>query len=152
MAAGLFGTVVSSFSYFYFYSYIRTRYIASRPPNTPISTAMELALGAVAGALSQFFTLPIAVVTTRQQTSHKSEKMGFMDTLFSIVREEGLPGLWKGLRASLVLCSNPAITYGMFERVKAIFLQRKLLLNKGNGAAPDLRYKLKDSHTSSIIS
>jgi solute carrier family 25 (peroxisomal adenine nucleotide transporter), member 17 len=46
-----------------------------------------------------------------------------------IVKEEGPQGLWKGLRASMVLCSNPAITYGVFERVKTIML-------KSNGDAP----------------
>lgn len=41
-----------------------------------------------------------------------------------IVREEGVQGLWRGLQASLVLCVNPAITYGMFERLKTIALRR----------------------------
>jgi hypothetical protein len=99
---------------------------------------MELLLGAAAGALSQIFTLPIAVVTTRQQTSPKAEKKSFIDTLKGIVHDEGLTGLWKGLKASLVLCVNPAITYGMFERVKTIWLKRKM---KSIGAASiaDLR-------------
>ena len=39
------------------------------------------------------------------------------------MNEDGKRGLWKGLRASLVLCSNPAITYGVFERLKAILLK-----------------------------
>ncbi|KAI8851486.1 mitochondrial carrier domain-containing protein [Chytridium lagenaria] len=73
-----------------------------------------LLLGAAAGALSQLFTLPIAVVTTRQQTTPTSER-----------KEEGIPGLWKGLKASLVLCVNPAITYGMFERLKTLWLKKK---------------------------
>jgi hypothetical protein len=64
MGAGLFGTVASNFTYFYWYSLIRGSYV-KRYKNVELSTATELALGALAGALSQFFTLPIAVVTTR---------------------------------------------------------------------------------------
>jgi adenine nucleotide transporter 17 len=52
--------------------------------------------------------------------------MSFIDTLNHIVNEDGLAGLWKGLRASLILCVNPAITYGMFERLKRLLLDRKL--------------------------
>ncbi|KAJ3284875.1 ADP/ATP carrier protein, partial [Blyttiomyces sp. JEL0837] len=143
LGAGLFGTVASSFSYFYFYSSIRTKYVNSRPAGAEISTPMELLLGAAAGALSQLFTLPIAVVTTRQQTSTKDEKRGFVKTMQTIVHEEGIPGLWKGLKASLVLCINPAITYGMFERVKVLFLRRKL-------AAAGAGVKLEDLRLSSL--
>ncbi|KAJ3109787.1 ADP/ATP carrier protein [Phlyctochytrium planicorne] len=125
LGAGLLGTVASSFSYFYFYSSIRTRYSASLPKNAEISTAMELLLGAAAGALSQLFTLPIAVVTTRQQTTPPKERKTFLKTFEEIAKEEGIPGLWKGLKASLVLCVNPAITYGMFERLKSGWLKRK---------------------------
>ncbi|KAJ3111731.1 ADP/ATP carrier protein [Phlyctochytrium bullatum] len=125
LGAGLFGTVASSFSYFYFYSSIRTRYLKSLPKNAEISTAMELLLGAAAGALSQLFTLPIAVVTTRQQTTPPKDRNSFFKTFEEIVKEEGIQGLWKGLKASLVLCVNPAITYGMFERLKSVWLRRK---------------------------
>jgi hypothetical protein len=31
----------------------------------------------------------------------------------------------QGLKASLVLCSNPAITYGMFERMKSLLLEKR---------------------------
>lgn len=126
IASGLSGTVMSAFAYFYFYSSLRTRYIAARiKPGQEISTAMELLLGAGAGALSQLFTLPVAVVTTRQQTASREEKKSFFNTLAEIFNAEGIPGLWKGLKASLVLCSNPAITYGMFERIKTLILKRK---------------------------
>ena len=33
-----------------------------------------------------------------------------------------MTGLWLGLRPGLVLTVNPAITYGMFERVKSLLL------------------------------
>ncbi|KAI9103039.1 mitochondrial carrier domain-containing protein [Phlyctochytrium arcticum] len=123
LGAGLLGTVFSSFSYFYFYSYVRGSYLKRVPGE--ISTSMELVLGAIAGAMSQLCTLPVAVVTTRQQTASKEEHLSFLDTMKKIVADEGVGGLWKGLQASLILCVNPAITYGMFERLKTIFMKRQ---------------------------
>ncbi|KAJ3073867.1 ADP/ATP carrier protein, partial [Podochytrium sp. JEL0797] len=126
MAGGLFGTVASAFSYFYVYSWVRARYTRLMPAGQEISTAAELLMGALAGAISQLFTLPIAVITTRQQTAIPSERESFFATFRSILAHEGPQGLWKGFKASMVLCSNPAITYGMFERVKAVWIKRKV--------------------------
>ncbi|TPX61725.1 hypothetical protein PhCBS80983_g00997 [Powellomyces hirtus] len=122
LGAGLFGTVASAFSYFYFYSYVRGSYQKRVPGD--ISTGMELILGAISGAMSQICTLPVAVVTTRQQTSAKDEKLSFVGTMQRIIHDEGPAGLWRGLQASLVLCVNPAITYGSFERLKTLYLLR----------------------------
>jgi solute carrier family 25 (peroxisomal adenine nucleotide transporter), member 17 len=59
----------------------------------------------------------------------------FMTVAREIIREEGVTGLWLGLGASLVLTVNPAITYGMFERIKSIML---LAQAKAGGAATKL--------------
>lgn len=48
-----------------------------------------------------------------------------MQTLTMVVDDHGVSGLWKGLRASLVLCVNPAITYGCFEKLKRMLLARR---------------------------
>ncbi|KAJ8326712.1 hypothetical protein QVD99_005502 [Batrachochytrium dendrobatidis] len=124
MGSGLFGTVVSSFSYFYIYGHVRGEYL-KRIGNKEVGTAMELILGATAGALCQIFVLPIAVVTTRQQTDPDSKGISFIEIFKTIVAEDGPQGLWKGLKASLVLCANPAITYGVFERFKSILIKQK---------------------------
>jgi len=52
-----------------------------------------------------------------------------------IVREEGVAGLWLGIKPGLVLTVNPAITYGAFERVKSILLlaQEKAAAAPSNG-------------------
>ncbi len=115
----------------------------------PLSTAAELALGAVAGALAQIFTIPVSVIATRQQVgrsvdrpkskgkgketakegdveAEKEKEDAYDDSFFGVAREiiaeEGVAGLWLGLRPGLVLTVNPAITYGMFERVKSLLL------------------------------
>ncbi|KAI9189775.1 hypothetical protein H9P43_001208 [Blastocladiella emersonii ATCC 22665] len=117
LPAGLLGTASSNFSYFFFYNWIRDWH---KRNGFASSTAIELLLGAAAGALSQLTTIPVSVVITRQQTTPPSRRMSFRDTWLSIVRDEGVTGLWKGLKPSMVLVSNPAITYGMFERLKQL--------------------------------
>ena len=115
-----------------------------------LSTAAELLLGAFAGALAQIFTIPVSVIATRQQvgsakrtvrkkvnvpSAHDEEgsvekwieEEEYVDNSFwgvgrEIVREEGVAGLWLGIKPGLVLTVNPAITYGVFERIKSILL------------------------------
>ena len=93
---------------------------AQKGPKIP-STATELSLGALAGAIAQVFTIPVSVITTRQQTQPKGDKKGLIDTGREVVRsEDGWTGLWRGLKASLVLVVNPAITYGAYQRLREL--------------------------------
>ncbi|RKP12884.1 mitochondrial carrier domain-containing protein [Piptocephalis cylindrospora] len=117
LPAGMLGVVSTNFAYFYWYELLRGNYRRLLQP--VISTPWELALGAGAGALAQLFTIPVSVVITRQQTAGKGEEhQGFVDTWWDIVQEDGWTGLWKGLKPSLLLVVNPAITYGAYERLQ----------------------------------
>jgi len=106
-------------------SYIK-RLTKKLPPGSklpPLSTAAELLLGAVAGALAQIFTIPVSVIATRQQVGRPEKHNGsdretddsFMGIASEIIEEEGVTGLWLGLKPGLVLTVNPAITYGVFD-------------------------------------
>jgi hypothetical protein len=126
MNGALIGVASTNFAYFYWYSVVRTLYISTKALPTAPGTMAELTLGAAAGAIAQVFTIPIAVVTTRQQTQSKSEKKGMLDTAREVINsEDGYSGLWRGLKASLVLCVNPAITYGAYQRLKDIMYPGK---------------------------
>lgn len=126
MSGALLGVTSSNFAYFYWYSVVRTLYLKYQNSNAHPSTAAELSLGAVAGALGQLFTIPIAVVTTRQQTQSKEDRKGMFETAREVVEgEDGITGLWRGMKASLVLVVNPAITYGAYERLKDIIFPGK---------------------------
>ncbi|KAK7193048.1 hypothetical protein DPSP01_007608 [Paraphaeosphaeria sporulosa] len=116
MTGSLIGVASTNFAYFYWYTIVRTLYLKySAAPGT----AAELGLGAVAGAVAQLFTIPVAVVTTRQQTTTKLERKGLLATGKEVIdSEDGWTGLWRGLKASLVLVVNPAITYGAYQRLK----------------------------------
>jgi len=151
-AATMLNTFSMQYAYFFFYSLVRSAYIKRKtgmlPPGTkppPLSTAAELLVGAIAGALAQVFTIPVSVIATRQQVGRVSRKQiinpsgddeqsdgsktpeeptddSFMGVAREIVEEEGVTGLWLGLKPGLVLTVNPAITYGAFERVRSIVL------------------------------
>ncbi|KAJ5245888.1 Mitochondrial carrier protein [Penicillium chermesinum] len=126
MAGSLLGVASTNFAYFYWYSTVRTLYMKTSKSSSAPSTAIELSLGAVAGALAQLFTIPVAVVTTRQQTQPKNEKKGLIETGREVIEsEDGWTGLWRGLKASLILVVNPAITYGAYQRLKDVFFPGK---------------------------
>ncbi|KAF8623653.1 hypothetical protein AX17_007352 [Amanita inopinata Kibby_2008] len=145
--ATMLNTFSMQYAYFFFYSLVRNSYIKRLtrrlPPGKklpPLSTAAELLLGAVAGALAQIFTIPVSVIATRQQVGRVSSPTSrsastaslngsegksddsFLGVAREIIEEEGVTGLWLGLRPGLVLTVNPAITYGAFERVKSLVL------------------------------
>jgi hypothetical protein len=129
MNGSLIGVASTNFAYFYWYTIVRTLYFKSRKTDASPSTIVELALGAVAGAIAQVFTIPIAVVTTRQQTANKSDRKGLIATAREVVDgPDGVSGLWRGLKASLVLVVNPAITYGAYERLKEVLFPGKASL------------------------
>lgn len=163
--------ICPEYAYFFFYSLVRGAYlkrITKGAKKASISTAMELLLGAIAGALAQIFTIPVSVIATRQQigniaqapsksvkgpapsspsevspekpafnavadpsssVSPKTISLGpdnsFLAVGREIVEKEGVAGLWLGLKPSLVLTVNPAITYGVFERIKGLMLVAK---------------------------
>lgn len=122
----LIGVASTNFAYFYWYSVVRTLYVSSQNIPKPPNTATELSLGAIAGAIAQIFTIPVSVVTTRQQTQPKGDKKGLIDTGREVVHsEDGWTGLWRGLNASLVLVVNPAITYGAYQRLRELFFRDK---------------------------
>lgn len=125
LGGSLLGVASTNFAYFYWYGLIRGL-ATKRWGRTGISTPTELAIGALAGALAQVFTIPVSVVTTKQQTD--KEQMGLIETAQKLVKQYGLSSLWTGLKASLVLVVNPSITYGSFERLKSgLFPGKKVL-------------------------
>ncbi|CCO36438.1 Peroxisomal adenine nucleotide transporter 1 [Rhizoctonia solani AG-1 IB] len=131
--ASMANTFFMQYAYFFFYSFVRTTYIKRLTRKQPsgkvqqLSTSIELLLGAVAGALAQIFTLPVSVIATRQQIGKSksaagAESSSFLDVGREIVKKDGVTGLWAGIKPSMVLTVNPAITYGAFERIKSVML------------------------------
>jgi len=68
-------------------------------------------------------------VTTRQQTMPKGERKGLFATAKDVIdSEDGWTGLWRGLKASLVLVVNPSITYGAYQRLRVLLFKDKKTL------------------------
>lgn len=152
------------YAYFFFYSFLRTSYIKRLTAKAPsgskapiLSTAAELSLGAIAGALSQIFTIPVSVIATRQQVgrSSRAQKSGESSLLGSdddddsffgvgreIIREEGVTGLWLGIKPGMVLTVNPAITYGVYERLKNILILAKATAGAADKLTPGMTFLL----------
>ncbi|RKF63323.1 Peroxisomal adenine nucleotide transporter 1 [Erysiphe neolycopersici] len=125
----LIGVASTNFAYFYWYSIVRTCYMSSRKQSNPPGTIMELTLGAVAGAAAQVLTIPVSVITTRQQTQTEGLGKGIVDTAKEIIEsDDGWTGFWRGLKASLVLTLNPAITYGAYQRLREVIFPGKVNL------------------------
>ena len=131
---------LAEFAYFYFHSFLRT---AALKKTSTLGTGAELGIGAAAGALAQIFTIPVAVVATRQQlwnppkgaTGKAAQEPSLLSTARSIIAEGGITALWTGLKPGLVLTVNPAITYGVFERGKGILLKGRESGKLGVGEA-----------------
>jgi uncharacterized membrane protein (DUF4010 family) len=118
IGGGLLGVAAMNFAYFYWYSVVRTLHRRFRGLTAP-STLAEFALGAIAGAAAQVCTIPVSVVTTRQQIQRSTHRKGLVGTTREIISsEDGIRGLWAGLKVSFVLVVNPAITYGAYERLR----------------------------------
>lgn len=129
LSGSLLGVASTNFAYFYWYSVVRQAYTKYAQHTGAPSTPVELGLGAIAGALAQLFTIPVAVITTRQQTQPKNDKKGIIDTGREVINsEDGWSGLWRGLKASLVLVVNPSITYGAYSRLREVIFPGKLAL------------------------
>lgn len=151
LSGSLLGVASTNFAYFYWYSVVRQAYTKWAAKAAPPSTPVELSLGALAGALAQLFTIPIAVVTTRQQTQPRGDKKGILATAQEVIdSEDGWTGLWRGLRASLVLVINPSITYGSYQRLREVIFPDKVALRPAEAfrkpiptpfAPPQKRYR-----------
>ena len=97
-----------------------------------LAPAWNLAVGACAGSTAALFTTPFDLVKTRLQTdsayaaTHASASAtryrGVAHVLRTIVQEEGLRGLYRGIGPRLfIYCSQGAIFFGSYELAKHLF-------------------------------
>lgn len=123
----------------YFYSFHGIRRTAGE------KTALkDLVIGAAAGIINVLTTTPLWVVNTRIKMQG-GERVGrplarkaeadeaiatyscLTDGLVKIIQKEGFSALWSGTVPSLILVSNPAVQFMIFEMLKR---NLKVLLDK----------------------
>jgi hypothetical protein len=126
-------SIADSFLFFLFYNYLRTNRLQKKGSNaTTLPVLDELAVGALAGACSKFFTTPISNIVTRKQTASMLSARGsspatepsVSDIANTIRTEKGIQGFWSGYSASLVLTLNPSLTFFLHEFFKRSLLPR----------------------------
>jgi Mitochondrial carrier protein len=145
-------SMLDSFLFFLFYNFLRQRRIARLGGGKKrLPVLDELSVGMMAGAVSKFFTTPVANIVTRKQTaamlasraakadaasissktsptniaSKEKSNAAVPSARFiasQIYSDKGVTGFWAGYSAALVLTLNPSITFFLYE-----FLQRAVL-------------------------
>lgn len=65
---------------------------------------------------------PISPLPREKVEEREQADDSFLAVAREIIEEEGVGGLWLGIKPGLVLTVNPAITYGAYERIKNAIL------------------------------
>ncbi|XP_020581057.1 peroxisomal nicotinamide adenine dinucleotide carrier [Phalaenopsis equestris] len=145
LAPSLVGTAASQGVYYYFYQIFRDRAelvsLARQRKGIgdgSLGMLQSLVVASLAGSVNVLLTNPIWVIVTRMQTFKKSKEAiqkhdlptvsndlqnvttepshyGMLDVIRELYSEAGLVGLWKGVIPTLIMVSNPAIQFMLYE-------------------------------------
>ncbi|KAI3635792.1 hypothetical protein MIR68_006430 [Amoeboaphelidium protococcarum] len=138
--SALFGIALTNGVYYYFYEFSKSQMLALKTTTTSSSSLKNLSVienllaGTLAGCLTVFITNPVWLLNTRQasgkgNTSLSEDELskasaqdqsssGTIAMLMQIIKEDGLLSLWQGVGPALILVSNPAIQYMVFEQLR----------------------------------
>ena len=110
-------TVLRNFLYFYVYEWAKARYhrLISQP-----GALGHTACGVVAGVSNITVTLPIDTLNVRMQASSGGQSA--IDAARELIAE-GPSGMWRGFTVSSILTLNPALTFAIFDSLKARLLK-----------------------------
>uniref|UniRef100_A0A0A8YT44 Peroxisomal adenine nucleotide carrier 1 n=1 Tax=Arundo donax TaxID=35708 RepID=A0A0A8YT44_ARUDO len=118
---------ISSFCYFYGYSYFKRLYLEKSGAKS-IGTTANLLVAAAAGVCTVVVTQPLDTAASRMQTSAFGKSKGLRETLAE--------GTWMeafdGLGISIILTCNPSIQYTAFDQLKQRLIQRRRRKNAGS--------------------
>ncbi|XP_027937361.1 peroxisomal adenine nucleotide carrier 1-like [Vigna unguiculata] len=123
---------ISSFIYFYGYSYFRKLYL-KRSGNRSIGTAANLVVATAAGVFTIVITQPLDTASSRMQTSEFGKSKGFWKTLSEGTWSEA----YDGLAISILLTTNPSIQYTAYDQLKERILKSKISNRTGTKSSPE---------------
>lgn len=118
---------LTNFVYFYVFHGLKTLLLQEGVAQNYLK---DLVFGMLAGTIAVILTNPLWVVNTRlklqgakfKSGDYKSKRYchysGIIDCLYKICKYEGVKTLWSGTSASLLLVSNPAIQFMVYETLK----------------------------------
>jgi len=109
--------------------------------STALSTLESMLASFVAGCATSIISNPIWVINTQQtvRSTLRSEqaddsskvvflkKFGFFQTLMQIINSGGASTLFSGLSPALLLVINPILQYTLFEQLKNMIVQRRMV-------------------------
>ena len=76
---------------------------------------------------------------------------GLLSTVGTIARTEGVSGLWSGTLASLLLVSNPALQFFLYEQIKQTILSRRRRRAPGRGGGSSAAVLLSPTGAERIV-
>ena len=100
----------------------------------------------LSGIISAIITNPLYIINMRMANNDNST--GNLELFLTIIKEEGLSGLFKGLCLSILLVSNPLIQYTIYDKISEMFLLKNKLISVKNN---DLKTIIKDNSNSNDI-
>lgn len=105
-------------------------------PVSVIATRQQLAGGNTDMAPSPSKSYSASVSNASKSASKSISKVAdpndpdsFLGVARDIMKQDGITGFWRGLKPSLVLTVNPAITYGVYESESKHFSASERILN-----------------------
>lgn len=95
---------------------------SNTPPSQPLSSGLTFIVGAFAGIVTVYTTMPIDTVKTRMQSLEASTKYtSTLNCFTTIFKDEGLKAFWKGATPRLGrLFFSGGIVFTIYEKVLVI--------------------------------
>jgi hypothetical protein len=106
---------------FYFFFYERAKARHSLSSDGPLASHHHTLAALEAGMLTVCITNPLWLIKTRMQLQHQhhaSNYRGMAHAFSSVIKQEGVLGLYKGIVPALALTSHGAVQFTAYERMK----------------------------------
>lgn len=96
---------------------------AARNNGGAMGPTVALLAGMISGSVASSIAMPLNVITTKRQASAASAvPLSARAAATSIIRDDGLLGLWRGYAAAVYKNIDPAITFFVFDWLRAAWL------------------------------
>lgn len=111
----------------------------------PCSVRVVEVVTQVLGSATTIISNPLWVIQTAQathtlhakpvaSTSRPVKKLGFVDTINSIIAKDGIGAFMRGIGPALILVINPVLQYTVFEQLKNVLIARRSAKIQASGA------------------
>lgn len=127
-----FGAAISWGLYFSFYERFKTILLPFADETPKIKPLLYFSASTGAGCLTVLITNPIWLLKTRMelQLSTNKQYSSTFHAFRKIIRNEGMFGLYKGLIPALILTSNGAIQFMIYESLKEMLQLKDYSIEK----------------------